>query len=618
MDPWPAAWVKDGAVFLFPAEASGGGVATSWGNAQARSGTNFVALHGKHVEGAFNSLSISLQLGNRAKAEYQLAWYESKRSGYPADTLVVTANGVVISAERNVSNDNPNWIRRQAFFVGQGTTHLEFRSIDTLKPRPRPGHPNAVAHGTVFLDDIEVALMTKAVLMNTLTKTACPLAAGEVHFGDRFIQVGDWRIGDVDGRHLVIAFKGGNVSKLFGSDAALYSGSKMQEFGKMMWARKSSPASGIFFGRGFIQLGDWRIGETQNGAIIVHKDFTEVHRYMKSGALFEGRPRSLPTRIFQEPADIPPLVQHDQVYDWGHSMSRAWEGEELWHRPIGRMKHVYFGRNFFQLGAVRFQSFSGLTSQDWIDIHGLEVSHKDGNTSIVFRSDGTSHKGPLESHINWHQTEDICTDQASATQVQELVDEFDKEEAPYAGLPSAYLVAYYDMHPIGDTIYDRSGHHRHGTLVSATTVPDGITGGHGVSDAAVAFSGHGDSYAILPIDACVSGAHPRTISFWLRVTYVPQEYTGEAHRTANTGKNDINALFTFGPKGVGDADLCKDGTPAQMFMGRLMKGGYLSFFGCNDPHHFDPQDGVAFYDDGLLHHVAYNIDCKKVNTNVDC
>jgi hypothetical protein len=42
--------------------------------------------------------------------------------------------------------------------------------------------------------------------------------------GDRFIQIGSWRIGDVDGAHFSTAHKDGKTAQIYRSDGTLHPG----------------------------------------------------------------------------------------------------------------------------------------------------------------------------------------------------------------------------------------------------------------------------------------------------------------------------------------------------------------------------------------------------------
>ena len=88
------------------------------------------------------------------------------------------------------------------------------------------------------------------------TLTSC--SGSGVQYGDRFVQIGDWRMGDVDGAHFSMAHKDGKTAQIYRKDGTLHRGPRSDY---STWSRSVGSPSGVSFGDRFIQIGDWRIGD---------------------------------------------------------------------------------------------------------------------------------------------------------------------------------------------------------------------------------------------------------------------------------------------------------------------------------------------------------------------
>jgi hypothetical protein len=95
----------------------------------------------------------------------------------------------------------------------------------------------------------------------TKSEELCPQSRGTslVQFGNRFVQIGDWRLGDYDGVHFTMTHKAninGKTGQIYRSDGTLHPG----HTGWSTWSRPiDNSAPGISFGDRFIQIGNWRI-----------------------------------------------------------------------------------------------------------------------------------------------------------------------------------------------------------------------------------------------------------------------------------------------------------------------------------------------------------------------
>jgi len=107
-----------------------------------------------------------------------------------------------------------------------------------------------------------------------------------VSFGDRFIEVGEWRFGDVDGRHASITHKDGKTAQIYRDDGTLHPGPRTDYTTN---AREAGSPSGIKLGENFIQIGEWRFGDVDGRhASIAHDDGKTAQIYRDDGTLHPG------------------------------------------------------------------------------------------------------------------------------------------------------------------------------------------------------------------------------------------------------------------------------------------------------------------------------------------
>merc|ERR1711871_271521 len=106
-----------------------------------------------------------------------------------------------------------------------------------------------------------------------------------VTFGDGFVQIGDWRFGQVDANHASISHKGGKTAQIFRQDGTLHPGPRndWNTFGK------SLTKNNVKFGDKFIQFGNFRIGQVDGSHFsISHKSGKTEQIYRKDGTLHPG------------------------------------------------------------------------------------------------------------------------------------------------------------------------------------------------------------------------------------------------------------------------------------------------------------------------------------------
>jgi carbonic anhydrase len=186
------------------------------------------------------------------------------------------------------------------------------------------------------------------------------LAASEIKVGDRFIQLGKWRLGDADGTHFSIAYKSGTkhyTAVIFRKDGTVHNGPrKCCGLAQLStWGRPIKP-SRVTFGQNTIQIGDWRLG-TPDGThfSISHKDGRTAMIFRKDGTVHPG-PRSC---------------------------CGLWQLNT--YKQSIKSSNIKFAKKTLQIGDWRLGDKDGAH---------FSFAHKDKHTAMIYRSDGTVHGGP--------------------------------------------------------------------------------------------------------------------------------------------------------------------------------------------------------------------------------
>jgi len=189
-------------------------------------------------------------------------------------------------------------------------------------------------------------------------------------FGDRFIQLGNWRMGIFDDRHFTIAHRDGRTPEILTSDGVVHANFPSSIFNT--WNRPLGYPSGIVFGHQFIQMGNWRVAAIDDTYLsISHKDGQTSKIYSSTGDITHG-----------------PTTAHN-----------------AWSRPIGAASGVTFGDRFIQIGKFRIGDADGL------HLATTYISGVPGGTSLFLHAHwgwcGTINKhvyGPTVNarHAHWH------------------------------------------------------------------------------------------------------------------------------------------------------------------------------------------------------------------------
>ncbi|CAE7940706.1 unnamed protein product [Symbiodinium necroappetens] len=251
-------------------------------------------------------------------------------------------------------------------------------------------------------------------------------------FGDRFIQLGQWRIAAIDANHFSVSHKGGKTAQIYRSDGTLHPGPR-SDFGS--WNRPTGFPYGITFGPGFIQIGNFRL------AAMDDTHFTVSHRYhggrtaqiYRSDATLHPGPRSdwdawglsagPPTgitfgdrflqigkfrlgdadgghlvlthengkslQIFRSDGHVVPVQTHRTAVI---NARPAHQHCRSIYAVLGSCPGIATGENFMEIGDWRLAAIDG---------NHFSVSHRDGKTAQIYRSDGTRHPGPRNDWGSW-------------------------------------------------------------------------------------------------------------------------------------------------------------------------------------------------------------------------
>ncbi|CAE7810583.1 unnamed protein product [Symbiodinium sp. CCMP2456] len=185
-------------------------------------------------------------------------------------------------------------------------------------------------------------------------------ACSDIKFGDRFIQLGDWRLAEIDDEHFSISYKDGSTQgqiwKKDGSVHGNFGGATFNAWGPTRPVL--AQAKGISFGFQFIQIGNWRIGAADNDHLsITHKDGWSPMIYKFDGS------------------------RHPK-------MQGAFS---TWDRSVGAPYGVSWGHKFLQFGKFRIGDLDGT---HFAIIYTDDAKNsRDAKLIQLYRNDGTQHPG---------------------------------------------------------------------------------------------------------------------------------------------------------------------------------------------------------------------------------
>ncbi|EJK65800.1 hypothetical protein THAOC_13305, partial [Thalassiosira oceanica] len=118
-----------------------------------------------------------------------------------------------------------------------------------------------------------------------VTSSGLTYSSQPIMFGDKGVQIRDWRIRQIDATHMSVSNENGNVSRIYRADGTVhgnnkdFSGYKIEELGEPACAYLTSS---------FLQIGDWRFGEISTHLSVTHKGGKTAMIYRDDGRIFQG------------------------------------------------------------------------------------------------------------------------------------------------------------------------------------------------------------------------------------------------------------------------------------------------------------------------------------------
>ena len=109
-----------------------------------------------------------------------------------------------------------------------------------------------------------------------------------VRFSDRYVQIGKWRFGDVDGKHFSVLHDNGKIAQVYTAD-----GGRLGANHEITTRYRDDVApAGIKFGDRFVQIGNFRICDVDGThASICTLDGKTSQIFRKDGTLHPARAR---------------------------------------------------------------------------------------------------------------------------------------------------------------------------------------------------------------------------------------------------------------------------------------------------------------------------------------
>ncbi|EJK52364.1 hypothetical protein THAOC_28369, partial [Thalassiosira oceanica] len=118
--------------------------------------------------------------------------------------------------------------------------------------------------------------------------TGLTFSAQPILFGDKAVQIRDWRIRQINSDNLSVTNENGNVSRIYRSDGTVHG--NITSLGGYVTADLGEPAC-VYLTSSFLQIGDWRFGEITSHLSVTHKDGQTAMIYRHDGTIHPG-PRS--------------------------------------------------------------------------------------------------------------------------------------------------------------------------------------------------------------------------------------------------------------------------------------------------------------------------------------
>eukprot|EP00956_Cyclotella_meneghiniana_P008259 scaffold11019_cov38-Cyclotella_meneghiniana.AAC.1 len=106
-----------------------------------------------------------------------------------------------------------------------------------------------------------------------------------ITFGNKAVQIRDWRIRQIDDAHMSVSHKNGNVARIYKSDGTLHGNDK--DFSG--WKSDIGAPSCAYLTESYLQIGDWRFGKIDGKHFsVTHKDGKTAAIYRTDGTIHRG------------------------------------------------------------------------------------------------------------------------------------------------------------------------------------------------------------------------------------------------------------------------------------------------------------------------------------------
>mmetsp|Transcript_12486 Transcript_12486/g.27126 ORF Transcript_12486/g.27126 Transcript_12486/m.27126 type:complete len:485 (+) Transcript_12486:97-1551(+) len=203
--------------------------------------------------------------------------------------------------------------------------------------------------------------------VNSLAPSSAPVTL--FGFGD-YLQIGDWRLARTcetcDVSHFSISSQAhGYTSQIFRDDGTYLQGPRTDYNGFDLTGGQGLAFSShpIVFGFWAVQIRDWRIRQVDLNHLSVTNENDNVSRIYHSDGNVYGNVKELGGYVNED---------------------------------LGEPTCAYLTSSFLQLGDWRFGEMGG----------HLSVTHKSGQTAMIYREDGTIHLGPRTDFNAWTLVDD--------------------------------------------------------------------------------------------------------------------------------------------------------------------------------------------------------------------
>ncbi|CAE7829487.1 unnamed protein product [Symbiodinium sp. CCMP2592] len=173
-------------------------------------------------------------------------------------------------------------------------------------------------------------------------------------WGDRFVQLGEWRLAAIDSNHFSISHRSRWTAQIFRSDGTLHPGPRT-DFSSS-WDRPIGFPHGITFGKNFLQIGSFRLAAMDDNHLTVSHNSGNTAQIFRNDATIHSGPTTT----------------------WN-----AWKGREQ--DVAGPAAGVLYGKHFLQLGNFRLGDADG---GHFLVTHSTDTSPSTSRTIRIYRADG--------------------------------------------------------------------------------------------------------------------------------------------------------------------------------------------------------------------------------------